>query len=175
MLLTFVLTVLVDLTVAIGIGVTLASLQFVHRMGNFTMLQSHGRHLQNDLDGNEELGIIQQDELPIGVAAFSVSGPLFFGVASTMVDTLQQIGEVPKILILRMRLVPYIDVSGLNALAALIKFCEGKGTQVILSGLSGQPEDILSRGGIKDNQRTVFVAENYNAAVDLSSKLAAAV
>lgn len=170
MLLTFALTVLVDLTVAIGVGVTLASLLFMHQMSQSTSLHSQGRQVR-DTFGDEKEDLSQRDELPEGVEVFRITGPLFFGMASTMVDTLQQMGEMPKVLILRMKHVPYIDVAGLNALTEVIRHCEQKGSLVILSGLHGQPEEILTRSGIHDNQRTIFMSPRYDDAVALSVTL----
>ena len=107
LLLTFGLTVLVDLTVAIGVGVTLASLLFMARMSETAGLLS------------EELSIddpAQRASLPAGVEVFRFAGPMFFGVAREMLDVLHRLGREPKIIILRMERVPYIDSTGASAL-----------------------------------------------------------
>lgn len=170
MLLTFALTVLVDLTVAIGVGVTLASLLFMHQMSQSALLHAQGRKIRDTFgDGKEEES--QRDELPEGVEVFRITGPIFFGMAGTMLETLQAMGEMPKVLILRMKLVPYMDVAGLNAVKNLIKTCESKGSKVIISGLQQQPKDMLFKAGVHDNQNTIFIVPSYDEAVSLSLKL----
>jgi len=105
LLLTFILTVFVDLTVAIGVGVTLAALLFMMRMSETAGLVA--------LDADEEPDL--RDRLPVGVEVFRFSGPIFFGVASEMLEALRRAGERPRAIILRMEQVPYIDATGANA------------------------------------------------------------
>lgn len=170
MILTFALTVLVDLTVAIGVGVTLASLLFMHQMSQSASLHAQGRKIRDTFgDGKEDES--QRDELPEGVEVFRITGPIFFGMAGTMLETMQAMGEMPKILILRMKLVPYMDVAGLNTVKNLIKTCESKGSKVVISGLQQQPKDMLSKVGIHDNQDTILIVPSYDEAVSLSLKL----
>lgn len=170
MLLTFALTVLVDLTVAIGVGVTLASLLFMYEMSRSVALRSQGRHIR-DLSGDAGEDTTQRDDLPEGVEVFRITGPVFFGMADTMMDALQSIGERPKILILRMKLVPYMDVAGAKALSQLIKKCHARGSKIILSNLQDQPKEMLTRSGIADNGQNVFFAAAYEDAIKDSRRL----
>ncbi|HJT38871.1 MAG TPA: SulP family inorganic anion transporter, partial [Sphingobium sp.] len=117
LLLTFGLTVLVDLTVAIGVGVTLASLLFMARMAE-TVEVDAGITNDPDLDGED---MHQRDALPSGVEVFRINGPFFFGVAGELLDTLRRLGEPPKVIILRMRLVPLLDASGVQALEEFVE------------------------------------------------------
>lgn len=126
LLLTFGLTVLVDLTVAIGVGVTLASLLFMARM-------SEAAGIIGDDVQEEEAG--QRDDLPEGVEVFRLAGPLFFGVAGEMLDALTRIGRAPQIVILRMNRVPYIDSSGIGTLISFVKQARGAGAHIILCEL----------------------------------------
>lgn len=169
MILTFALTVLVDLTVAIGVGVTLASLLFMHQMSQSVSLRQQGRHIRDLETGKEDEH--QRDDLPEGVEVFRITGPVFFGMANSMLETLQGMGKAPRVLIVRMKLVPYIDVAGLNALLDLIETCRGKGSRVVLSGLQKQPFEILSKAGIADNQKDLFITASYNDAIALSLAL----
>jgi SulP family sulfate permease len=171
MFLTFALTILVDLTVAIGVGVTLASLLFMHQMSRSSSLHLQGRHIRDTWGENQPEDEEQRDDLPEGVEVFRITGPLFFGIADAMLEALQAMGETPKILILRMKLVPYMDVAGLNALINLIKTCQDKDSKIILSGLREQPERMLSRAGIKDDQKQIFMTERYEKAITLSLEL----
>jgi sulfate permease, SulP family len=134
LLLTFGLTVLVDLTVAIGIGVTLASLLFMARMSETAGL------LPDEIDDP-----LQRAALPAGVEVFRFAGPMFFGVAREMLETLRRSGGRAKIIILRMERVPYIDSSGASALEAFVRQAHGEGTKLILCELREQPAAFLAK------------------------------
>tara|TARA_R110002095_G_scaffold97711_1_gene85775 strand:+ start:1129 stop:2805 length:1677 start_codon:yes stop_codon:yes gene_type:complete len=170
MILTFSLTVLVDLTVAIGVGVTLASLLFMREMSNSVTLRSQGRHIRDTLKDDEE-DVEQRDDLPVGVEVFRITGPIFFGIAGTMLETLQSIGDTPKVLIIRMNLVPYMDVAGLNALKNLIKESHAKNTKIILSSPQRQPADMLAKAGIENNRINLWIAPSYDEAITLAHQL----
>ena len=136
LLLTFVLTVLVDLTVAIGVGVTLASLLFMARMSETTGVL---------FDENSVDDPAQRAALPKGVEVFRFAGPMFFGVAREMLDVLQRSGRTPQTMILRMVRVPYIDSTGAAALQAFVRQAHGNGTRVILCDLREQPGAFLAK------------------------------
>ncbi len=143
MLLTFILTVFVDLTVAIGVGVTLASLLFMLQMSKSVEISSIRRRATDFLEpenGEED----QRAHLPEGVEVFRIRGPLFFGVAGDLMSLLSRVGEMPRVLILRMRYVPFLDGTGLKTLEQIIKICRTKGTKVIFSGLQSHPRALLS-------------------------------
>jgi sulfate permease, SulP family len=144
LLLTFGLTVLVDLTVAIGVGVTLASLMFMARMARAVEIDS-GAGIDPDRDAED---VHQREALPPGVEVFRITGPFFFGVASELLDTLRSVGQRPRVIILRLRLVPLLDASGLSALASFVEQAAAGGTLVILSGVQAQPMAMLDRAGL---------------------------
>ena len=135
LVLTFLLTVFVDLTVAIGVGVTLAALLFMMRMSETAGLVA--------VDAEEEPEL--RNKLPEGVEVFRFSGPIFFGVASEMLEALRRAGQRPRAIILRMEEVPYIDATGANALATFTRQARHSGTAVWLVGLREQPLEFLSR------------------------------
>jgi len=164
MLLTFLLTVLVDLTAAIGVGVTLACLLFMKHMSEAVEIKSEWRKSGILYDENAE-DETQRHNLPKGVEVFQITGPFFFGVAGELVDTLKAIGRIPKVLILRMRLVPYLDATGKSELESVIKQCGNNGTQIILSGLQSQPLQMLKNAHIEDGKAHVIFASNYEAAL----------
>jgi SulP family sulfate permease len=136
LLLTFGLTVLVDLTVAIGVGVTLASLLFMARMSDTAGLLPDERSIDDPT---------QRASLPKGVEVFRFAGPMFFGVAREMLDALHRTGRSPKTIILRMEWVPYIDSSGASALEAFVRQAHGEGTKLILCDLREQPAMLLEK------------------------------
>jgi SulP family sulfate permease len=135
LILTFLLTIFVDLTVAIGVGVTLAALMFMHRM-------------------SEQAGMVASDatedpklraQLPADVEVFRFTGPMFFGVASEMLEGLRRLGQRPRAVILRMEGVPYVDSTGAHALETFVRQAKASGTEVWLCGLRRQPLEFLAR------------------------------
>lgn len=164
--LTFALTVLVDLTVAIGVGVTAASLLFMARM-------SEAVGVTTDREDSEDAA--QRERLPADVEVFRITGPFFFGVAGELLDALKRVGRRPRTIILRMELVPYLDASGVAAVREFVAQARGNGTWVILSGVRGQPFRLLKRAGLGRSTGTVSHASDYAGALDLASKSAAAV
>jgi SulP family sulfate permease len=136
LLLTFALTVLVDLTVAIGVGVTIASLLFIARMSETTGI------LREELSVDDPA---QRASLPANVEVFRFAGPMFFGAARQVLDVLHRLRQEPKIIILRMELVPYIDSTGASALEAFMRQAHHNGTRLILCDLREQPAATLDR------------------------------
>jgi SulP family sulfate permease len=169
LLLTFALTVMFDLTVAIEVGLVLAAFLFMHRMSEVVAVKSDVNLLDEDAEDSERAGEpSQRAQLAEGVEAFQISGPLFFAVANRLDDVLNQFPTPPRVFILRMRLVPLIDASGVSALRQLIKRCERGRTRVILSGLREQPLAILTQMGVRPNGVDLQFAENFAAAVKLA-------
>lgn len=160
MILTFALTVLVDLTVAIGVGVTLACLMFMMQMSKSVEIAA-SRTKPDDED--QRLG------LPKDVEVFRINGPFFFGVSSELIDVLQRMGQMPKVLIVRMRLVPFLDTSGAAALEDLVKKCKAAGTVVIFSSVQPQPKGLLSRLHLGEG---VLYADNYGEALNKAREIA---
>src|SRR5690606_28789757 len=147
LLATFALTVAFDLTVAIQVGVVLAAFVFMHRMSGIVALDS-GARLDDEDDETGAPQPDQRDLLPAGVAAFRISGPLFFAVANRFDTVLDQYPEMPRIFILRLRLVPLIDTSGAQALHEFLERCHRRGITVVLSGLQPQPARVLTSMGV---------------------------
>lgn len=136
LLLTFGLTVLVDLTVAIGVGVTLASLLFMARISDATGILSADQSIE-DPD--------QREALPPKVEVFRIAGPMFFGVANEMLDALSRIGRSPRAVILRLDRVPYMDSSGVNVLDIFVRQARGYGMRVILCEMQRSTRETLAR------------------------------
>ena len=146
LLLTFALTVVFDLTVAIEVGVVLAAFLFMQRMADVVEVGQHASLIEEDVD--DLVGPAAADQraaLPPGVEAFQIAGPLFFAVANRLDDVLEAMPATPRVFILRMRLVPMMDASGVAALAAFLDRCGKRGMRVILSGLREQPRAVLAQ------------------------------
>ncbi len=172
LLLTFGLTVLVDLTVAIEVGVVVAAVAFMHRMAQVVEIQSNVRLIDEDVDdfdrpADDVCG--PRTDLPDGVAVFRINGPFFFGVANRLSEVLDQIGHPPKIFILDLRAVPLIDATGVGALSDLVDHCGRAGTAVILAGLRKQPRRVVDAMGLGDTRGVVF-AHRLDAAVAIARR-----
>jgi len=173
LLLTFGLTVFVDLTVAIGVGVTLASLLFMARMSETVLLENGNSTVRdNDLD-EDDLG--QRDDLPTGVEVFRISGPVFFGVAGELLDAMRKIGRKPMVIILRMRLVPMLDASGVTMIEEFVEQARLSGAKIIMSGVQNQPRQMLARIGLSEGQADVLFQPDYRSALALAEQLTATV
>ena len=139
---TFLLTVLVDLTVAIEVGMVLAAFLFMRRMANMTNVSQMTPEMLDE-EGSDELGALPA--LPPGVEIYEINGPFFFGAAETFKDTLARVARKPRVLILRMRRVPVIDATGLHTLTDVVHRSRGDGTLVLLSEVQAQPLQALRR------------------------------
>jgi SulP family sulfate permease len=170
LLVTFGLTVVFDLTVAIEVGIVLAAFLFMHSMSEVVAVESRISLVEEDEDDFAHAPQPdQRAQLPQGVEAFQISGPLFFAVANRLDDVLNQFTTTPRVFILRMRLVPLIDVSGVRALRQMIERCRRNGTRVILSGLRRQPSEILAQMGLQADGHALQFAENFSEAIQLSA------
>jgi SulP family sulfate permease len=160
LLITFALTVLVDLTVAIGVGVTFASLLFMARMSEAASVT---------IDRGDTEDPAQRDQLPADVEVFRIAGPFFFGVAGELLDALKRIGRMPRAIILRMELVPYLDASGVAALREFVAQARANGAQVVLSEVQGQPFRLLKRGGLGRSGGVLEHRATYESALRMVS------
>lgn len=145
LLTTFLLTVFVDLTLAVEVGMVLAAFLFMRRMSEVTSISSVTREF-NDREGPEmALYSEGRSRIPPSVQIYAVDGPFFFGAASKFRETLEQVAGRPRVLVLLMRNVPAIDSTGINALRDIVRRFRGGGTRVILVGVHAQPMAALAR------------------------------
>lgn len=171
LLVTFLLTVFVDLTVAIEAGMVLAAFAFMHRMAQMVEVGA-GVRLIGDDEGDAEED--QRASLPRDVEVYRISGPLFFGAANRLDGLMDQLYGKPRCFILRMRQVPLIDASGVHSLQGLIDRCRRRGIVLIVSGLQPQPLAVVRRMGIADRSGEVHLVDDFAAACALARELAPA-
>jgi SulP family sulfate permease len=147
LLLTFLLTVFVDLTVAIETGMVLAAFLFMHRMANAVELDTHAELIREDVDDfvAPRPDALERRTLPPGTEVFRLDGPFFFGAAARFEEVLARSGERPKVIILRMSRVPLIDSTGVAALKKFIDSAKDRGTAVIVSGVRPDVDRTLRR------------------------------
>ena len=151
LLTTFLLTVLVDLTVAIEIGMVLAAFLFMRRMAEVTNISVLTHEFTDPVDDFEhDPNAVLRRAIPEGVQVYEITGPFFFGAAEMFKDRVGRIAGKPKVLIIRLRHVPAIDSTGLHALRELIHRSRGEGILVILSDVHAQPVVALDRSGLYD-------------------------
>ena len=144
LLVTFFLTVLVDLTVAIEIGVVLAALLFMKRMADNAPKEIIGKtNLDQDIIENYK-------DLPKGLGIYEISGPFFFGSAKTYCETIRNLGVNYDVLIIRMRHVPFVDSTALKNLKETVLQLTNENTRIVLSGVNEAVKKDLLKGGIGD-------------------------
>ncbi|PLY04236.1 MAG: sodium-independent anion transporter [Desulfuromonas sp.] len=143
---TFGLTVLVDLTVAIQVGMVLAAFLFMQRMANATQVGFITRELRGD-DEDEDLNSLKFRRVPDGVEVFEIDGPFFFGAADKFKNALTVVASPPQVLILRMRHALTLDATALQALESVYDRSKRNGTQLVLSGVHTQPLMTMEKAG----------------------------
>ncbi|MEO8090056.1 MAG: SulP family inorganic anion transporter [Gemmatimonadales bacterium] len=148
MVVTFLLTLLVDLTIGIGVGMVLASFLFMKRMAEVTNVTLVTRELPDSEPSGDHSGAIYRRNVPPGVEVYEINGPFFFGAAEKFKDTLSEVSRKPKVLIIRMRHVPAIDSTAIHALRDLVRRTRGDGTLVLFSEVHAQPLAALGRSGL---------------------------
>jgi SulP family sulfate permease len=147
LLTTFLLTVLVDLTVAVEVGMVLAAFLFMRRMAEVTNVSAITREFREESPDAEAL---RGRDFPAGVEVYEINGPFFFGAAEKFKETITQLRGRPRVLILLMRNVPAIDSTGLSALRDVVGRFRQTGTRVILAGIHAQPMLALQRSALAD-------------------------
>ncbi len=162
LLVTFVLTVVFDLVVAIIVGVILATVMFMKRMSDVT--DAYG---WEEIDENTDDAHIKLKKVPENTLVFEITGPIFFGASTKIADVIKH-GK-KQVLILRMRSVPAIDATGLHSLETIIKTCKKQGKTLILSHVNEQPMQSLEKAKLLDE---ILIAENIDAALEMAEQKA---
>jgi SulP family sulfate permease len=161
MVITFGLTVIFDLVIAIEIGMILAALLFIKRMSEETAVTGW-----KYVDSENDVDSLDLKVVPKNVRVYEISGPLFFGVADRILDI--QLKEYTRCLVLRMRAVNAIDATAMNSLESLYKKCQSKGVSLVLSHVNEQPLNAMKKSGFYD----AVGADNFCAHIDEALVLA---
>ena len=158
---TFLLTVLLDLTVAIQAGVVLASILFMKRMADVTQVGYITSMMEDEDDtSDQDPNAIKRFTVPKGVEVFEVNGPFFFGAADRFKHVLSLIVQKPKVLILRMRTVLSMDATALRALEEVYDQTKREGAVLLLAGVHAQPLIAIDRAGLLDKVGVDNIFEN---------------
>lgn len=172
LLLTFTLTVILDLTVAIEMGMIMAAFLFMRRMAQVTQVTQI-----NMISGMEDAAEeVSEDpgskiNVPNGVEVYEINGPLFFGAAYKFEEALNQVSKRPRLMIIRMRYVPAIDSTGLRILTQIVRKSKKQKVGVILSGVQDQPMHAMEQDGLLDLIGRENVCTHFEAAVQRAVNL----
>lgn len=164
MVITFLLTVIFDLVVAIEIGMILAALLFIKRMSDETTVTGW-QYIESDKD-KESLDL---RAIPKNVRVYEISGPLFFGVADKILDI--KLKDFTRVLILRMRAVPAVDATAMNQIEALYEKCRSSGVTLVLSHVNPQPLETMKKSGFYDKVGEENFCKNIDAALEKANSI----
>jgi SulP family sulfate permease len=168
LLTTFLLTVLVDLTVAIETGMILAAFLFMRNMIKSSGVSALMGDAEGKNNGDDE-GSLEHFNIPKGVEVFEITGPLFFGAAYKFKDAMRLIEKPPKVLIIRMRKVPIIDATGIKTIEEVYRESKHQGTKLILSEVhSVQIIEELKKARLLFSVGKANVTETLQSAIDRS-------
>ena len=168
--LTFALTVVFDLTIAIEVGIILACFMFMKRMTETT----HVSVLTDEIEANAESDFEVHNEenlvIPDGVEVYEIDGPFFFGIANKFDDVMASMSDKPKVRIIRMRRIPFIDSTGIHNLRNLISMSHKEDIKIILSGVNDDVRKMLERNGFNELVGKRFICPNINVALEVASE-----
>lgn len=165
---TFILTVLFDLVVAIEIGMILACLLFMKRMSNESDIKGW-KYVDPDNESENDPDSIDLRKVPLQVRVYELSGPLFFGVADRIAEI--TVKDFTKCLVLRMRSVPALDATALRSLEQLCESCIKQNVVVIFSHVNEQPMHIMKKSGLYDMVGAENFCEHIDAALCHASEI----
>jgi sulfate permease, SulP family len=167
LLITFFLTVLFDLTIAIEVGLILAVVMFMRRI----METSQVSVIDEDMKMDEYSETDETLNIPDGVAVYEVNGPFFFGVANKFEEQMDLLGEHPRVRIIRMRKVPFIDTTGVRNLKNLCKSAKREGIITVLSGVNQNVRNVLERSEFDEMIDADNICPDIYAALERADKI----
>jgi SulP family sulfate permease len=167
MVATFGLTVIFDLTIAVGIGLAMAAVLFVRRMEEISHIKLVTPESDMDTGGSS----IQGKDVPEGVLVYRIEGPFFFAAAEKLEAALARHSAVPRVVIFRMRNVPAVDATGLHALEVILDKFQRKGTKLLFSGVQPQPMKVLFNAGFVDKVGLDNICANIDVALARAREL----
>ena len=172
MTVTFLLTVVFDLTIAIEIGLLLAIILFLRRVMENTEIRMYSEQL--DVAEGTEVNPLHHEVLDVqpGVQVYEIDGPFFFGVATKFDEMMRStLGEKPKVRIIRMRKVPFIDGTAMHNLELLIKSSQAEGIHIVLSGVKDNVKETLIHAGIDKLIGADHICSHISLAVKMANKM----
>lgn len=169
LLITFFLTVIFDLTVAIEVGLVIACVLFMKRVMETTQISV----ITDEIDPNKESDLEVHEEhliIPSGVEVYEINGPYFFGIATKFEEIMARLGDRPKIRIIRMRKVPFIDSTGIHNLTTLCEMSQKENIHIILSGVNEHVHAVLEKSGFYELLGKENICSNINEALEVATR-----
>lgn len=169
LLITFFLTVIFDLTVAIEVGLVIACVLFMKRVMETTKISV----ITDEIDPNNESDLEVHEEhlmIPQGVEVYEINGPYFFGIATKFEEIMSRLGDRPKIRIIRMRKVPFIDSTGIHNLTTLCEMSQRENIHIILSGVNEKVHKVLEKSGFYELLGEENICSNINEALEVATR-----
>lgn len=169
LLITFFLTVIFDLTVAIEVGLVIACVLFMKRVMETTQISV----ITDEIDPNKESDLEVHEEhliIPNGVEVYEINGPYFFGIATKFEEIMGSLGDRPKIRIIRMRKVSFIDSTGIHNLTTLCEMSQKENIHIILSGVNPQVHNVLEKSGFYELLGKENICSNINEALEVARR-----
>ena len=170
LLVTFFLTVIFDLTVAIEVGLLIACVLFMRRVMETTDISV----IRDEIDPNNETDVDTHEEhliIPEGVEVYEINGPYFFGIATKFEEMMAQMGDRPKVRIIRMRKVPFIDSTGIHNLENLCMMSQKENITIVLSGVVDKVHKVLAKSGFYNLLGEENICPNINEALARAEQL----
>ena len=147
LLITFFLTIIFDLTIAIEVGLIIACLLFMKRMSETTDVKAITEEIDLNQDAEFSTGNLDHLIIPQGVEVYEINGPYFFGAGNKFEEIMASFGDRPKVRIIRMRKVPFVDSTGIHNLTNLCEMSKKEGIQIVLSGVRQKVNGQLEHAG----------------------------
>ena len=172
---TFLLTVIFDLTVAIEVGLICACLLFMRRMAETTDVKVISQEINPEEESSDfQLGNLEHLAIPDGVEVYEINGPYFFGAGNKfeeIMGALRHQRQKPRVRIIRMRKVPFVDSTGIHNLTNLCQMSQDEGIQVVLSGVNPKVEAVLHRAGLDTMLGRDNICSHINVALERARQL----
>lgn len=172
LLITFFLTIIFDLTIAIEVGLIIACLLFMRRMSETTDV----RVISDEINPDEEysdmkLGNLEHLTIPEGVEVYEINGPYFFGVGNRFEEIMATMGDRPAVRIIRMRKVPFVDSTGIHNLTNLCLMSQKEGIQIILSGVTEKVNSQLTKAGFCELVGNENICSHIDLALERANEI----
>lgn len=172
LLITFFLTIIFDLTIAIEVGLIIACLLFMRRMSETTDVHVISNEINPDDEGSDmHLGNIEHLTIPKGVEVYEINGPYFFGAGNRFEEIMATLGDRPKVRIIRMRKVPFVDSTGIHNLTNLCEMSQKEGIQIVLSGVTEKVHSQLNKAGFYDIVGQDNICSHIDIALDRAKEI----
>lgn len=171
LLITFLLTVFFDLTIAIQVGLIIACLLFMRRVSEAVDISV----VTKEMEVNEESDTQSDNEqldIPDNVEVYEINGPYFFGAGNKFEEVMDEMGKHPKARIIRMRKVPFVDSTGIHNLTTLCKHSQQVGVPIVLSGVLPNVKEVLDKAGFNDLVGEENICDNIDHALERAREIA---